>query len=790
MLLGIVVLFGDFLFSGQMLYGSDTVTAGIFHRSFLIDNFKATGQIPQWNPYAYGGMPYVDAFHGDIFYPLSVLKFFLPLYFYLGFNLVLHIFLAGIFMYLAARQFKLEKTASLFAAACYMTAPYLVSMVAPGHDAKIYTAALFPLVMLFLDRAFEMRPFLNFTILGIVLGMIILSPQPETSYFTFWAVGSYTLYKLIRLWLAKKSFKAMLKPGFLTAYAVILALLLAAIQFYPGFVYSTNFTSRISLNDRWKWASSWSMHEEELVSQLIPEFCGTSYPPLPPLDQEPYQSSYWGENSFKDNSDAVGGLAIFLALFWFFYHRKKETWFFALMAFLTLAYAVGDTTPVFKLFYDFVPNVSLIRSPSKILFLFSFSMALLSGMGLQTIIDSNRNESGVNQKLIKILLAGFPLILLTLALLFTFFGREILERWTAAFSSIGTNKYINQGAGKLGLALQNLPDIQKGTWYAFSFSALEAVIICLFRSGKTGLALLSFLFVLPIFDNLRFDKRFVHVVDQANYFQPNELVQFLEKQKGEFRVLTLSQATAKSYLPMFGIEVVQGYHSNQLIWYDDLMGGPGFIYRRNPRFLNLVGGKYVIVPSFAQVRSDYFGNIPSGSVGIFGQDQVLLNNNAFKRVFLVNQYLLIQNHQEIPEIIVKGDDDLSQIVYLEKLPPITIPPDSLGNDSVWFISRALDSAVIGVNCSSNRILVLTENYYDAWQAFIDGNKTEILMAYGSFRAVAVPAGAKEVKFVYKSERYLLGKVITGSVSIYLLLVFGFFIWNNISNRTKKEISRI
>jgi len=526
------------------------------------------------------------------------------------------------------------------------------------------------------------------------------------------------------------------------------------------------------------------MHEEELVSQLVPEFCGTSYPPLPPLDKEPYQSSYWGENSFKDNSDTVGALAIFLSLFWFFYKRKKETWFFAALAFLTLAYALGDTTSVFKLFYDFIPKVGLIRSPSKILFLFSFSMALLSGMGLQAIVDSRNSESRKKNNLMRVLLVGFPALLLALALLFTFYGREMLELWTAAFSDTGTNKYIKQELGKFGLALQNLPDIQKGTWFAFSFAVLASIVIWLYQLGKTGVAFLSFLFVLPLVDNLRFDKRFVHVVDQVNYFQPNELIKFFKSQQGEFRVLTLSQVTAKSYLPMFGIEVVQGYHSNQLKSYDDLLGGFNFKYRRDPRFLNLVGARYVIIPSFAQVRADYFGEIPSGPAGLFGLDQILQNNNSFKRVYLVDKYRLIHNHQEIPEIIVEGDDDLSQIAYLEKLPPITIPLDSPGKDSAWFISRALDSVVVGVNCGANRLLILTENYYDAWHAYVDGQEAEILLAYGSFRAVAVPAGAKEVLFVYKSQRYAAGKIVTGTTSIYLLLVFGYFIWKNVSHRRK------
>jgi hypothetical protein len=140
--IALVILFGEFIFSDKMLYGSDTIQAGIFFRSFYVDYFMEHLAVPQWNPYIFCGMPYVEAFHGDIFYPLSILKFFGSIYRTLGINLVLHIFLAGIFMYLAARQFKLSKVASLMSAVCYMFAGYLISLVAPGHDGKIFVTSM------------------------------------------------------------------------------------------------------------------------------------------------------------------------------------------------------------------------------------------------------------------------------------------------------------------------------------------------------------------------------------------------------------------------------------------------------------------------------------------------------------------------------------------------------------------------------------------------------------------------------------------------------------------------
>ena len=119
---------------------------------------------------------------------------------------------------------------------------------------------------------------------------------------------------------------------------------------------------------------------------------------------------------------------------------------------------------------------------------------------------------------------------------------------------------------------------------------------------------------------------------------------------------------------------------------------------------------------------------------------------------------------------------MGQLVYLEEEPPLEISSDSMLSDSAWIIEHQFDSVVIGVNCTANRILVLTENYYDSWHIFVDNQPAKLLRADGSFRAVAIPAGAKQVTMIFESERYATGKLITLSTSLYLLIIFGFFFW--------------
>ncbi len=760
-----------------MLYGSDTIQAGIFYRSFYIDYFKLHLAVPQWDPYIFCGLPYVEAFHGDIFYPLSILKFFGSIYRMLGINLFLHIFLAGVFMYFAARQFKLSKVASLMSAVCYMFAGYLISLVAPGHDGKIFVTALFPLVILFLDRTFQGKAFLNASILGLVLGVIILSPHPQMSYFTLWAAALYTLYKLICLYREKRTLAPLIHPSVLVAYAVIIGLLLSAIQFYPGYIYTSKFSPRADAKRGWEWATSWSMHEEEAFSLLIPEFSGTN--------SSKAKGYYWGKNAFKDNSESVGVVVILVGLIGFFFSRRRERWFFGGLALFAFLYALGDTTPVFKLFYYLIPKVKSLRAPSMIMFLFSFSTAVLAGMGVQYLIDLRHTEKAKRSKRFNYLLLGIPGLMLLLALLFTVAGRSMISLWTSLFYSDAATSLVQKGFSKLDVAYLNLPAIQTGAWFAFLFTAVAALLIWLYRSRRAGIGVLVGLVLVPVVNGARFNSRFIDTFDQNRVWAPTPLTDFFQQQKGQYRVLNISPVIQPDLLPYYHVEMVTGYHGNQLRWYDQLLGGIEARNQGNPRLLNLVGAKYLLVPANLQFPSDALGEKPTLPVATFGPIQVIRNDNAFPRVYLADRYRVFANKKDIDSAVLNGSDNLKNIVYLEQKPQISIVVDSLTaeSDSAWVIDYAVDSVLIGASCSHNQILVLTDNYYDAWHAYVDNSPTKLLRAYGSFRAVAVPAGTQQVLFKYNSERYRLGKIVTWLTSLYLIVIFGIYL---IRSRIRKK----
>ena len=72
-------------------------------------------------------------------------------------------------------------------------------------------------------------------------------------------------------------------------------------------------------------------------------------------------------------------------------------------------------------------------------------------------------------------------------------------------------------------------------------------------------------------------------------------------------------------------------------------------------------------------------------------------------------------------------------------------------------------------------LVLADTYYPGWQAFVDGQRAEILRANYAFRALALDAGEHEVYFRYRPRSFMLGGVISIVAAVEVMLCLAFSI---------------
>ena len=306
--------FYHILITGDVIYGSDT--GAEFHKGN--EPFaEALSKLPQknWSRFM-GGTPESAALRAQ-YYPLVVIDLFTSEHRYFGWRYIFAMFTAGYFMYLCARSFGLHPLAALIAGAAYASAPAFLSFSHAGHYAKMTVIGLFPLMYWALNRGMDTRRIIYFLILGGTVGIAIYSPHLQMAYFALWALGLLFLYKLIRD-LSRNGTKIALYQTLLSAGAICLGLAIGAEGVIPQYWNTKTSSKRAATEqeDGYEFASSWSLHPEEIFALVIPEFAS--------FDTNTTPHKYWGRNAFKINSEYVGIVPLFFAIIALTRIRKKN----------------------------------------------------------------------------------------------------------------------------------------------------------------------------------------------------------------------------------------------------------------------------------------------------------------------------------------------------------------------------------------------------------------------------------------------------------------------------------
>src|SRR5687768_14384303 len=178
-------LAGKFLVSTH----SDQYIAGYAFREFAASTLRASGTFPLWNPYLFGGMPYVAAMHGDIFYPTFLLRMILPTDVAMTWGFIIHVFLAGLFCFVFLRSLGLGYFGSLVGGLAYMMSGNVAGLVSPGHDGKLFISALLPLALFLVVRGVRDGRQWAWGALAITVGLAVLSPHPQLLQYMLLVAG-------------------------------------------------------------------------------------------------------------------------------------------------------------------------------------------------------------------------------------------------------------------------------------------------------------------------------------------------------------------------------------------------------------------------------------------------------------------------------------------------------------------------------------------------------------------------------------------------------------------------
>ena len=772
-------LFREFVFSRDMLYGSDTLALGYMAREFYA-NAVSGGRFPLWNPIILGGTPFVESLAGgDSLYPPSaLLLFLLDPYRALGWKLVLHVFLAGIFMYGWIRRLGLSKPSALLAGLAYGLAPFMVTLVLGGQDGKIFVVALTPLLFWVTESFLVRGGMRSIALVSLVIGAVMLTTHFQMAYFLFGGVGAYVLFRTVLIWRAEdvgpsreigpaggpdgslRGRRVAVTRFLVFVAAAGLGAGVAAVQFLPAASYvvdhsrRTATTTDASAEESRAYASSWSLHPEEVVALAVPEFVGVSS-----ANADWARGTYWGRNGFKGNHEYVGLVVLLLAGISFFGGARRSLRLFLVgLGGMALLFGLGSHTPVWRLFYEVVPGIGLFRAPSLAIFLFGFSVVTLMAFGVERLLDLEERGSEADwTRPGRFLWGASGVVLLGFVLVVS---GALNAVWSLAV-------YRDMPAEAAQTLASAEPFIVRGFMIAVILSAATAGVAWGLRTARLApLGALVALGVLVSLDLIRVDVPFIQTQDFAAFRASDPNIDFLlERQREEdpFRVFSLRGLNGQDVRPgMFGLELAGGHHPNDLARYRELIGMAGSGLPANllasANVLRILNVRYILWPDQLGAPADR--GLPADITDNLRRlSQTTIQGRPYETVYefsdlprarLVADAVILPDDQAVPHMLSGDFDPARQLVLSEPLPIELTGGEVVGR--VEWVERNNNDMTLRVSADRPAVLVLADNWFPAWRARIGDQEVPVLRANHSLRAVPITAGEHTVEFYYESDR--------------------------------------
>ena len=758
-LLLIAGLFYPVVFQGQVPASPDSVSP--MATSMALDAvYQETGHYPLWQPWSYSGMPTVEAFTylNGLYYPGVLLGFFQVDGLLLQ---LLHFVFAGLGGFVLLRYFRLHDVAAFLGGAAFMLTPYMVTMFVYGHGSQLMTAAYMPWVLWAGLRLLDnMRPS-DMGILALLAGFQLQRGHVQIAYYT-WLL----LFLLIALKVASGSSAAeKFKKSAMAFVALCIAVVISSAVYLPVFEY-TPFSVRGAGSGggaAYDYATMWSMHPLEYITYLLPGAAGFG------------GIAYWGRMPFTDYPNYAGIVVLFLAATGVVAERKRGfVWFLAGSAFLMVFLAFGKYfSPVYDLFYHFIPFFSRFRVPSMALIVVSLNLSLLAGFGLHSLME------GVRGKGLFILKAGA--LLLALCVIVFLLAEKPFEQFLRSLFPVPPV----DSAELAGLVNQVRWDQWKSSFFGLVFFGVVFAFLVWLRSKKvTGMVLTGTLVtVLALADLFTVDRQVVSPSNSSlrssrlvpedhlkRAFSQDGVTGFLSAEPGVFRIYPAAQLFGENKFSMFGIESTGGYHPAKLQVYDEMLRVSENL--SNIELLRMLNVRYIISSSpldhlLLDVVYDGELRLVRGPVRV----RIYRLSGAMPRAWFIREGIPEMQGADVYGKLLGGEVDIARQALVEDVQ--WEGRKLFGEGRVVAIEAVPEKIVLSVQADAEAFLVLSEVYYPLrWKARVDGKEQQVFKVNGLLRGITVPEGEHEIVYSFDRRSFENGRKLSLAAFIVGLLLVG------------------
>lgn len=383
-----------------------------------------------------------------------------------------------------------------------------------------------------------------------------------------------------------------------------------------------------------------------------------------------------------------------------------------------LAFSLGPYTPVHGWIYALVPMVEKARVPAAAVLLFHLSAAACAASGIDFLRVSRAGS--IAPKILA--LAGALLFALTVVL--------FAARIDPAVSD-----------GRLTLTAVLL--------------LVAAAVLEAWRRGRLAPSLalpgLLLLALTELSNSTGFNYSHVSDADHSRYLkkmsQHDDVIAFLRSQ-GSPRVEYADSDIPYNIGDWWGIDTLGAYTASV----------PVNMWQQSPLFHPT--GRLMMGVRF------HLGSKPSregqqlafeGRSGL----KVYENPGAFPRSWAVHTAETFHN----PGRLVDPQVDLKRIALVAGPAPNL---ETCQGDTVDLLERQPERVRLHVFMRCRGLVILSDNYFPGWRAFVDGKQAPVLQVNGALRGVVVGAGEHRIEFRYQPRPFLAGAIFTSLAALLAL----------------------
>ena len=751
------------LVGGGTVVGKDTITQYYTWYSYLGERLRS-GDLPAWNPYQFSGAPFAgDPLSGWTYLPAMILFTALPVSAAAKGYLFVHLLLAGLFTYALARALRMNLAGALLAAVAYEFSVFVYwrSLCCSPY---VSVMAWLPLAIFGIELAVRSARWLDrglwLGVGGLALSQILAAWPGQGSYYALLALGGYVAYRTL---LSPPENLRGLRGrvlGFLFhgSGVLLFGFGLAAAGLLPRVEYQTLSTLAEGYGNIEGVRSAWGGWTSDDWQRLLTP--GLVYPGLMVL--------------------ALALAAPLVA------RARHAVPFFFVLSVCTLVLSSPDGTPLHSVLYFLLPGFEWLHphGPGRIKVILYLGFALLAGATLSRLGERRRSVRG---------LVAVPVVtslLLAVCVVAILATRGPLAGFGIGVSLVSLAALVVANACLVVCARS--ADGRRGA----AFLVVLVLFIDLFAAGRATLAER---------ETADLGKDLVKV-DLSSYFEPTGAAEFLrsetEKEPARyfgygprrlgsgwsfnynnwFAERDTSALLASNMATPMGLQSIQGYNAVHIARYDEYMtelNGRSQGYHNAdvvPRgldspLLDLLNVRYMIVPAAADADQEALLKLKGANPNVYDDDrvEVLENRDALPRAWIVHSAREVSRIQTL-ELLSSGGVDPRQTALLERMPPDLDRPEDPSADRATVTEYGADRISLQTATGARGLLVLSEAYYPAWKAYVDGEPAPLYVADHVLRAVPVPAGEHTIELRYESGSLRVGVAISLGFGLALVVL--------------------